>query len=147
MKKISLVISVIMIAISLLIIVTAMSYPKSNAGVPGPGFFPTVLSVIVICLSFALIITQRKAEDVPVVLFSREQLPVYLSMGLVFVYLIMLNIVGFMISTPLFLIAVMKLFKVRKLWVILAVAFCTTVATYIVFTKVLSVILPSGMFF
>ncbi len=136
-----------MIAISLLIIVTAMSYPKSNAGVPGPGFFPTILSILVICLSFALLVTQRSAEDVPVVLFSKEQLPIYLSMGLIALYLVMLNVVGFMISTPLFLIAVMKLFKVKKLWVILAVALCTTVATYIIFTNILSVILPSGMFF
>ncbi|MCF0237600.1 MAG: tripartite tricarboxylate transporter TctB family protein, partial [Sphaerochaetaceae bacterium] len=122
MKKISTIIAVIMIVLSLFIIITARSYPESSNGVPGPGFFPTILGVLVIILSFSLLLTQRKEEDVPVKLFTKEQLPIYLSMGLIIIYLFAMKYLGFIITTPLFLIAIMKLFKVKKWWAIIITA-------------------------
>lgn len=147
MKKITNIIAIIMIAISLMIIIVALGYPKAQLGVPGPGFFPIVLAVLVICLAFALILKQRKDEDVKVALFTKENSKVFLSMAFVVLYILALGIIGYIIATAVFLIALMKLFEVKKWWVIILTSLCTTFISFFVFSSFLAVPLPSGLFF
>jgi len=146
MKKVSACIAITMIALSVLLILVASTYPAANQGVPGPGFFPTLLGIGVIALSFGQLLVQRHEADIQVRLFCKENVPVFITMGLLVVYFLVLKYLGFRIATPLFLIAVMRLFQVKKWSVCILTAVLTTVCTYLVFSTLLSVQLPYGIF-
>jgi hypothetical protein len=69
------------------------------------------------------------------------------TIGLSFLYVGLLSVLGFLISTPLFLIILIRLLGYEK-WVNnLAASIGLTVALYLLFATALGVSLPAGIFF
>lgn len=151
MKKIGNVISCVFIIISLYIFLEAGTFTEGIGGAPGPGFFPRILASIVIFLSVLEIITSRKViEDeasASVKLFCKENARVWISLGLIIAYFIGLSILGFVISTIIFLFTMLKYFKVKNKILQLSVPVGITAVLFIVFTVLLDVQLPSGILF
>ncbi len=148
MKKVSTVICVVMMSISLMVFLIARSFPSDQyGGVPGPGFFPIILSVIVFVLGIVLLISQLHEPDTPVRFICKENFLVFFTMLIFVFYLVLMGLVGFSIATPLFLISIFWLFGVRKWWVNIVASLMTTAITYLVFSRILAVILPTGVLF
>ncbi|HLR65994.1 MAG TPA: tripartite tricarboxylate transporter TctB family protein [Virgibacillus sp.] len=110
----------------------------------GPGLFPLVISILMMVLSMSIIIQtfmdKRKHDDNNKADFKMMVLPV-LILGLVIVYSIFFNIIGFIISTVIFLFVCMLILQTKMLKSII-LSIVLTVAVYMMFTQILGVPLP-----
>ena len=142
MKKIANVIACVFTAVSLYAFFTARTFP--------PGFFPQVLAVLVIFLSVLELVGSRNAvipeNQREVTLFRKENLKVWLSVAAVIVYIWTLKYIGFKIMTPIYLFAMLFFFKVRNKLVLAGVPLGITMLLYYVFSVLLHVQLPQGVF-
>ncbi len=112
----------------------------------GPGFYPRILLTITALLSAALVVSDllnpRRAAAVP----SRYRL-VLLAFVIFSAYVALMPVVGYRVATFLFvgaLQATLEPPRGARWWVLLAVALLTTLVSYYVFERYLSVLLPRG---
>lgn len=148
MRRVSIVISAVMIAISLYVIVAARSFPGASNGAPGPGFFPTILAIIIIGLSISLIIKENgvnRDSDEPV--FRNNFLKVVICAVIMAAYIILMEYISYIYVTPVAIAALMLDFEEKRPLPIIITALGTTLAIYVVFYMVLAVRLPQGMLF
>ena len=113
---------------------------------PGPGFFPTLIAIILMILSLFLIIPSRKKQDEgtrrPARSFSR-MLVVFLAL---LAYFLLLEYLGFVIVSFLFM-AFLFFWVGRQRWyVALSSAGICTVLAYILFEVLLKSSFPRGVF-
>lgn len=146
MKKMNYGVAIFFIAIACYVLYSAQSFPGEIDKVPGPGYFPTILSVILILLSLLLIATSRKVNNAPLGIFAKKNSIVFIAAGVTLVYLGLIFVFGFLIATPLYLIAIFRFFRMTRWRSLLLAAGITTAASYAVFTAILEVQLPSGLF-
>lgn len=150
MKKIANVIACVFIAVSIYAFVAAGAFPPGSNGALGPGFFPRVLAVLVIFLSVLELIGSRKAEipeeQIEVTLFKKENVRVWIAIAGVILYIWCLKIIGFRLMTPIYLFAMLLYFKVKNKAVLIGVPFGITILLHYVFTVLLHVQLPHGLF-
>jgi len=146
MKKMNLGVAFFFIAVAAYVLYSAQSFPGEINHVPGPGYFPTILSVILIGLSLVLIVSSRDVSSAPLGIFSKENSIVFIAGGLTLAFIGLIYVLGFLIATPLYLIAILRFFRMTSWRSVLLTAVITTAASYAVFTTVLEVQLPSGLF-
>ena len=148
MKKISIIITLFFIAVSIGVFCVAWTYPEEFSGAVGPGFFPMIIAGIVFFLSVLLLINIRKQKaDEAGAFFTKTNAVVLLSLVITAFYVAVIGVLGFVPATVLYLIGLMKFFKVKSRILPLLVSVCTTGILYGVFTMFLSVQLPRGIFF
>jgi hypothetical protein len=116
----------------------------------GPAYYPRLLFVVVGVLSAALVVTdivaQRRGGARPARPPARYRL-VVLTFLIFALYVVMLPALGFRLATLLFVGGLQMTLdppRGRGWWLVLAVALGTTVLTYFVFERYLSVLLPRG---
>ena len=146
MKKMNFVVALFFIALSCYVLFSAQSFPGKIDNVPGPGYFPTILSIILILLSVLLIASSGKVENAPLGIFSKKNSIVFIAGGVTLAYLGLIYVFGFLMATPLYLIAILRFFRMRNWRSVVLTAGITTAASYAIFTTVLEVQLPSGLF-
>ncbi|NLI90070.1 MAG: tripartite tricarboxylate transporter TctB family protein [Epulopiscium sp.] len=115
-------------------------------GVPGPGYFPRILSLIVILLAAIELISsyRDKEEEEEIKLFAKENARVWVSLGFIILYFIGLSYLGFIISTIIFMLVMLMYFRIRNIIVLVAVPIGLTTFLYFIFTILLKVQLPIG---
>ena len=112
----------------------------------GPAFYPRILLGITVVLSAALVVADllnpRRAEIAP----ARYRL-VILAFLIFATYVALLPALGYRAATFLFVAALQAVLEPprgARWWRVLAVALITTLVTYYVFERYLSVLLPRG---
>jgi putative tricarboxylic transport membrane protein len=121
---------------------------KQNPLVPiGPGFYPRIVLGLSAVLAVLLIVFDLRAPKVSEA--SKANYPLVLLVFVVFgIYIGLMPWIGFRVSTFLFVAALQSLLgppKGLKGWlVVLATALITTAATYVLFERYLTVLLPRG---
>lgn len=147
MTTISRIFSSAMIALGLYVILTARTFPEGTGGVLGPGFFPILLGILLIGLSALQLFNTRKEKAVATAFLTESTKRVLFACLIIIGYMAGIAILGFLISTPLFLFGIMWFFSVRKWSTLLVSSMATTAVLYFVFLKFLSVSLPAGILF
>ena len=147
MKKTSIGITIFFIALSIGVFCVAWTYPGESNGAMGPGFFPMIMAGIVFFLCVLLLYNTRKQKDEPSVLFSKANATVFLSLLIIVLYVGTIGLLGFPVATILFLIGLMKFFKIKSWKLPVLISVCTTGVVYCVFTMFLFVQLPRGIIF
>jgi putative tricarboxylic transport membrane protein len=143
------------LAVSLFLLPLSFGLPKLPIVPIGPGFYPAIVLVFMAVTSAALVIqdlgAQRRAQATgggetagP----RRAYELVAAAFAVVAAYIFLLPLLGFRIGTTLFVAAfqlVLERPTTPRKWLILAaIALATTLVTYIVFERYLSVLLPRG---
>ena len=147
MKKVSLGITIFFIVVSIAAFSIAWTYPGASNGAMGPGFFPMIMAGIIFFICILLLINILKQKDSGGAFFTKTNVTIFLSVVIIAVYIVSIGILGFLLSTFLYLFGFMKFLKSKK-WILpLLVAGCTTGVLYGVFTKFLLVQLPRGILF
>ncbi|MDC7244419.1 MAG: tripartite tricarboxylate transporter TctB family protein [Sphaerochaetaceae bacterium] len=147
MVKISRILSVSAIILGLYVIVAASQFPEGADGVPGPGFFPVILGIMIILLSVLQLFNTRKDKDDDTKFMNEGTRRVLISCAIIIGYLVGMEVLGFIVSTPIFLFSIMWYFSVRKVSTLISIPLVSTGILYFVFLKFLSVSLPTGLFF
>jgi putative tricarboxylic transport membrane protein len=150
MKKMNLIFAGICAAIGALLIILAAGYPTAadyGTGVPGPGLWPIVISAVMLAMSALLAMKSikmpaEKNTDVP--MWNQGTKRVYITMGILFAYVAVLEFLGFIIATTVMEAIFIHWFAKKKPWVTAVIALVVTLVIYCVFQYVLNV--PVGSF-
>lgn len=143
MRKFDIISAVIFITLAGYVIKTAGSFPQSTTTL-GPGFFPTLIAGLLAVFAAWQLVTsllKKKSEDTPAPP-KNSLLAIFAVTG---VYMAILPLVGFLVSTPLFLIAgglVISEDPKRKWKPVVLSSMVTTGVLYTVFSVLLHVPLP-----
>ena len=112
---------------------------------PGPGFFPFGLAIALILLSLALIFKHWKKDASPPPFWpERTWLRPLLGVAILIFYALVVDVIGFILTTFLFLVIWMWVIERLRWRTILSISVGTTVALYLIFNLFLEVPLPSG---
>ncbi len=112
---------------------------------PGPGFLPFGLALCLILLSLALIFENWK-RDVSATPFwpRRTWLRPLLGVSIFILYALVIERLGFLLSTFAFLIIWMRLIERIRLRTLIGISIGTTAGLYFIFVFFLEVPLPMG---
>ncbi|MFB5195926.1 tripartite tricarboxylate transporter TctB family protein [Neobacillus sp. KR4-4] len=144
-KRIDISIAGVLILLAGLIIFTSTSFPKAQGHDVGAGFFPAILSIILILLSVILIFTAMKKGSEAAE--KKDWKKAVLAMVYTFIYFLLLNYIGYLIATPLFLAGMMWYYQYRKKFSLVLWSLFITGIMYVCFVNLLKVPLPVGIFF
>ena len=115
---------------------------------PGPGFLPFWLGLVMALLATLLLVGALRAREPGEAWLpsgdGRRRLGIVL--GLTVAFIALLNVVGMVVGTVLFLIGVMRLLDRHRWPLTLAVALGVAAFNFVVFTYWLRVPLPVGVF-
>lgn len=151
MFKGEIIISVVIFFGSLYLYFESMKFEGLEVyGKLGPAYWPKFLLICLMALSFLVAVDafrERKKRDSEKEETSEAdsgKVRFFFAIGFIVLYLILMQIFGFIILTPLFLIAFMYLLGERKKIWIFGVPIGITVLIVWVFTKAMYVPLPRG---
>lgn len=151
MKNRNLISSLFWIGVGIIFCIGAKKLGLFGEG-PGAGLFPFIVSIILICLSVMVLIPaimkQRRKKVITEKFFpEKDSLKKVLSSVLaLFIYQMALEPLGYLITTFLFMIFLLKFIEPQKWIKNLIVAFLTTLSSYTIFVILLKVRLPKGIF-
>lgn len=147
MKRGNAIISIICIILGIYVMVQANTFPElGGSEVSGPGFFPKLWAVVLIGLSILLLGSSFYAKkDKQIDLLSKERIKVYISMAALIVYIFLINSIGFIVLTPIFLFGLIWFFGMKGYVKIAMASIAVTLAVYGVFEILLAVPLPAGI--
>ena len=112
-----------------------------------PYLFPLIISFFLLILSIS-IITQGLKDESEKKEKSKIDIKSLLIFGLICIlYLLVFNFLGFVLSTIILLVLLMMLLGERRWWFILLVSVISSLISYLLFAKYLSVMLPKGKIF
>ena len=133
---------------SVIIFLYSNEYKVGNIIQYGPNFFPQLLSVIMLFLSLMLIVnavkgkSQTDLESIDKVGFIRSAI----TLGIAVAYLVIMQFLGFFISTVLFLYVLMTFIGHKGKLVRIISCLGVTIIVYGIFYLFLKVPLPGGIF-
>lgn len=145
MKKGNLVLSAVCAVLGVGIIAVALGYPKAadyGTGVPGPGLWPIVISIVLLaCTALLLLKTLRMSpeKDTKIELWTTGTRRVYITMGILLVYLIVLPFLGFIISTFVLELIFIQWFAKKNPIITVVIAAAITMVVYCAFRFLLNV--------
>lgn len=150
MRKWNNVVSVITGLVGAFIITLAKKFPIKYGGDPGAGFWPLMLGLLLVICAIVLfisnIIHKDKEEKKSVVLNSDANKCVYSMMVVIIMFCIGLYVLGFYISTLVFIPTVMYLLDTRDKKLMTITSITTVLAIYIIFGVLLKTQLPNPIF-
>lgn len=125
-----------------------MQFPKARSGVPGPGDWPILISAVMLIAAITVGIQAfAKKDTTSLDITGADQLRVYLTMGILIVYLLGMYFIGFGIATFIMLYSFITWFGKYK-WIFrILMAFAITTMVYSVFLFVLKVPFRFGILF
>ena len=150
MKKMNLIFSGICAAIGVFLIVLAAGYPTAadyGTGVPGPGLWPIVISAVMLAMAALLALKSVKMpaeKNVDVPMWNEGTKRVYITMGILFAYTLVLEFLGFIIATTIMEAIFIQWFAKKKPIITVLISVVVTLVIYCVFQFVLNV--PVGSF-
>lgn len=144
MRKGTLISGLLLLALGGYVIVQAMRFPSPPDNTPGPGVFPIMVAVALVGLVLLMLLENRtNTDNKPVIdIKSRDfHRVIYVALALG-AYVALLEVVGFLIATPLALLATMLIVNRQGIVTKVIVSGLTTAALYGLFQSLLKVPLP-----
>ena len=117
---------------------------------PGPGFWPFSLGAVLCAVAVFLLIytfwnrSDLAAEDVALTGVGNKR--VYVMMGLVVFFCVLINLLGFYPAAALLIVAIMRLMDYRNNKVIVLTIVLTLAFIYLVFGVLLHTTMPQSIF-
>jgi putative tricarboxylic transport membrane protein len=151
MKKAEMITGVFLLLLSGAVIWGALQMPPSASFGPGAGFLPFWLGVLLAVLATILFVSawRRPATEKDTKsIFPGKQalLTVSLVMGGLAGYILLIEVLGYLVNTFLFVFFLMKAVQREKWPLTLGVSVGTTVGLFLIFQVLLRITLPSNMF-
>jgi putative tricarboxylic transport membrane protein len=149
MKKNDIIAGCIFIAVGVFIFTQTITYPSLEKGHPGPGLFPNLLALLFIAFGGTLVWKARRPSsqeelEPEAVLGPRRLSNAFYVIGIVVVYVLIVDYLGFLITSAVLLSLLMKKLRV-SLWKSVAASIAITLFINILFSKILRVPLPYGI--
>lgn len=158
MRKLSMATSVVFIVVAIFFFIVSLSFPPGSNGAVGPGYFPRIMCVLVVFLSCLNLINDLRAhkkmvaqgeKEEELTVFKKENLRVWISIGITLVYVIAVKVIGFVVSSIVFLFVLNTYFRVHEKSKVafVIIPFAVVAVLYFIFHNLLHVVLPAGLLF
>ena len=142
--------SILFLLFSLIVIWQSFSMPLGRFNEPGPGFLPLWVAIIMAVLSFLLWLEARmgKASSARARFLSGEGRwrSMILTVISLLAYALLIELLGFIISTLLLLFFLFRFVGDQKWWLVFAETILVTLLAHVIFKIGLKVQLPPGIF-
>ena len=149
MNKAETVAGSVFVAIGVLVLLEAIKFPYFLEGVPGPGFLPVWISSGIIGAGLVLAVKGIRPRLAPQEGITWPEAAgwrrVGLMLGALAVSLLLLEMLGFMLTTTLFMAVVVFGLGVRSWRMLASVPLLSAVGLYVIFAVWLRVPLPKGI--
>ncbi|MEW6672288.1 MAG: tripartite tricarboxylate transporter TctB family protein [Thermodesulfobacteriota bacterium] len=163
MKKSDGIIGVILLGVAFFYYYSTRDLPPPSVTEKlGASFFPILLTITLAVLSILLLISSlraRNSSDGKAAIAGGDRLEedafaageisypfLFGTMGLSVLYVALLNAIGYIVSTPLFILAMVRLLGLKQWSKGIAISIVLTAVLYLLFGKALGVPLPAGVF-
>ncbi len=144
-----LIIPTISIVISILFFIGTLNLPKARLGDPdGPMYFPMMVCIFLFIVSVIYFIKEfkhsyPKSEEIQLLFIGRAPLLIGSTLVLSLIYALIFEKLGFLLSTILFMMAILFIVNGRKKWVVnISVSVLFSLGTWYAFGTLLGVSLP-----
>ena len=148
--------SLFLMAFAILIFTSSLRLGMGDHQNPGPGFLPTLASALLFLLSLTIFVkdlrlpstrNQSGQEEQSGILFDwkRSKTPMILAVTLA-IYFLVLERLGFLISTFLLMFVMMLTYESKKWYRDLLIAALFAAMSFLLFDTLLEVRLPPGVF-
>ncbi|MEF3331412.1 tripartite tricarboxylate transporter TctB family protein [Oceanobacillus oncorhynchi] len=153
---------IILLAISIVMFIGSLNMEALTEGAVGSDFMPKVIAILIAVMSIPVIVSGFKSGEIDK---TDEEAPaaevkegtdnknsfiyLILTIILLFVYLFLIPILGFLITTAAYLIIQMLLFSkwtIKNALLYGVISIVTSSVIYFVFRNVFYVMLPAGIF-
>ena len=148
MKKKDSISALFWLILSALILKEARHIPWGTLSHPMPGFFPVILGTILGTLSLILMgksLLKEKGENVKIFPDRKDWARVGLTLGVVLIYCLILETIGFLLSAFLLVFILIKFIEPQKwiysIWISALIPLCA----YLLFQVMLKANLPPGI--
>ncbi len=111
---------------------------------PQPGFFPFLSGVALAVLSAVLLFEAWIGRSAGTQAFGNLWRPSMIVMGLV-VYVLIFDLAGYIVATIVLSAIVLRVMETKKRWILAVMSLILAVGSYVLFDRVLGVLLPSGI--
>jgi putative tricarboxylic transport membrane protein len=151
MRKRDLISGLFCCGLGVIFCVGATKYGLIRSGIPVAGFFPFIAGATLICLSlvmlFSSIRSKKKLETINNKFFARRDswIKVVLALCGLFGYAIGIEYLGFLITTFLLIVFLLKVVEPQRWLTILPVSLLSPTLSYIIFELLLDIHLPKGI--
>ena len=140
--KVSVWAGIVLVFLSMIFLAESFAYEYTGDFGPGPGFFPTWLSGILLVLSLVYLYqsVRSSTHDGDPMPSRKAQKKILIILGCMALYLILLPYLGFVLSSTVFLF--LLLFKGYKWYTNLLISVAASLILFVVFDQLLGVQLP-----
>ena len=123
--------------------------PSTVYDVVGPGYYILALSILLLASGVAhLVVHVRKSILAEKVVTDKElRIKMFGMLGMLGLYLVMISVFGYLISTIVFFIAEFRLAGVKSWRTNILMTICVTAGYYFVFIEYCSMVFPRGIFY
>ncbi|MEJ5228438.1 MAG: tripartite tricarboxylate transporter TctB family protein [Pseudothermotoga sp.] len=137
-----LIFSVVMLIFSVLLLIEASKLPEGIGALPGPGFFPTIIGIVILILSTILLTTvvYKMIKKMGVSKFQGDWVRTLLFMGILFGYAGFWGKGNFFINTAIMTFS-LQIISGSKWFKALIGSLCLAGSIYLLFDKVFHVLL------
>jgi len=143
MKVGSIFVSLIFMIFASVIFVQAQALGPGVGGDVGAGFFPRVISVMTIVCGIVVIVQELKKNSPEMILNAQAKIALGLG-AITFAYVYLMNLIGFVIITPIFIFGFLFLLQQRRIISMVLFSVALTAGVYLVFRVALNVRLATS---
>ncbi|MCL2616797.1 MAG: tripartite tricarboxylate transporter TctB family protein [Defluviitaleaceae bacterium] len=118
--------------------VIASDMPDGSGGDVGAGFFPRVISVMMIVCGIVIIIDEWKKNS-PAPFFNAYITRALLIGAITIAYIYFMGIVGFLVVTPIYIMVYLVLLKQKNMMLNVAYSIAISATVFVVFGMLLNV--------
>ncbi len=139
---------VIWLGVGFLFFAGALRYKLMHLGAYGPGFYPFLMACILIALAAALVILSWRKRETPST--GADSAPkslrkIVLVLLALFGYGLALPYVGFLLTTFILIVFLLRYIEPVRWGPVLVISFLTTASCYALFIRWLGVQMPRGI--
>lgn len=143
-----LVIGIACVALGVAVYIAAGNLQQVKLGI-GPGGFPKFIAVVLVLLGAVQTVTTLiSGVNAPKFDVDKRATALFIAaVALAIAYVMLVTQLGFILLTPILLVAYMYLFGERNWIKMIVIAIITTVCIWLLFTEVFMIFLPTGRLF
>lgn len=149
MKHASITAAVILVALAGSILFEVRKLPLGSLRVPQTAFFPSTLALLLLFFSLAALLlafrqTESESGPPPQKIDSAGWSRIGATLAALVGYALALERIGYLPSTFILMILLLRAIEAQKWYVVLSVALLTALLSYFIFARLLGVPLPAG---
>ncbi len=126
-------------------LILSMRLPLGKLNAPGAGAFPLIVSILLVISGIFIFATEREKVEINWRELVKEQWTPFRIVALTGGFILALDRLGYLLSSSLYMFALLFWVSRYRLWVALALAATIGIASWYVFGKLFETPLPEGI--